>query len=185
MEDIQIIGLFNQRDESAITETAKKYGAFCQSIAYNILTISADAEECVNDAYLQAWNAIPPQQPERLGAWLGKVVRNTAMNLWNKNHRKKRYSGMELLLSELEECIPSPVTVERAIEEKELTGFLNSWLASLSKTDRIIFMRRYWNGEAVYELAKDDRVTPAGIAKRMYRLRRDLRSALEKEGYSL
>ena len=103
MQDLQIIDLYNQRDEAAISETAKKYGAFCQSIAFNILTIAADAKECVNDTYLQAWNSIPPQQPVRLGAWLGKVTRNIAINLWNKNHRKKRYAGMEQLLRAVSE----------------------------------------------------------------------------------
>lgn len=185
MEDMQIIDLYNRRDETAITETAKKYGAFCHRIAIGILSVAADAEECVSDAYLQAWNSIPPQQPDRLGAWLGKVVRNTAINLWNKNHRKKRYAGMEQLLSELEDCIPSPVTVEHEIEEKELTEFLNTWLASLSKADRVLFMRRYWNGEAVSDLAKQYGITPGKMAKRMYRLRQNLRSALEKEDYSL
>lgn len=159
--------------------------AACQRIALNILTVAADAEECVNDTYLQAWNCIPPQQPERLGAWLGKVVRNAAINLWNKNHRKKRYAGMEQLLSELEDCISSPITVEHEIEERELTEFLNTWLASLPKADRILFMRRYWNGEAVKDLAKEYGTTPKEMAKRMYRLRQSLKSALEKEDYSL
>ena len=185
MEDLQIIDLYNRRDENAISETAKKYGAFCESIAFNILTIAADVEECVNDTYLQAWNSIPPQQPVRLGAWLGKVTRNIAINLWNKNHRKKRYAGMEQLLSELEDCIPSPITVEHEIEEMELTEFLNTWLALLPKADRILFMRRYWNGEAVKDLAKEYRIMPRDMAKRMYRLRQSLKSALEKEDYSL
>lgn len=185
MEDLQIIDLYVQRNENAISETAKKYGAFCQNIAVNILRSAADAEECVNDSYLQAWNCIPPQRPERLGAWLGKVVRNAAINLWNKNHRKKRYMGMEQLLGELEECIPSPLTIERELEERELTDFLNRWLASLPKADRMVFVRRYWCGEAVNDLAANYKVTPASMAKRMYRLRHKLKSALEKEGYSI
>ena len=102
MEDAQIIDLYFQRDESAITQTAAKYGIFCHKLARNILSVEEDAEECVNDTYLQAWNAIPPLRPDKLGAWLGRVVRNIAINMWNKNHRKKRYSGMELLLAELE-----------------------------------------------------------------------------------
>ena len=185
MEDSQIISLFFKRDEAAIVETEKKYGAFCHKIALNILSISADAEECVNDAFLQAWNSIPPQSPDRLGAWLGKVVRNLAINLWNKNHRQKRYAGMEKLLNELEDCIPSPVTVEHRIEEKELTRFLNPWLASLSRDDRILFVRRYWNGEALNSLAAEYRVSSGNMAKRMYRLRLNLKSKLEKEGYTL
>ena len=85
MEDSQIISLFFKRDEAAISETKKKYGTFCHHIALNILSINADAEECVNDTYLQAWNTIPPQSLDRFGAWLGRVVRNIAINLWNKN----------------------------------------------------------------------------------------------------
>ncbi|MCH5278965.1 MAG: sigma-70 family RNA polymerase sigma factor [Christensenellaceae bacterium] len=185
MEDSQIIGLYFARDEAAISETAKKYGAFCRGIAVNILSVEADAEECVNDAYLQAWNSIPPQRPNRLGAWLGRVVRNNAINLWNKKHRKKRYAGMEQLIMELSDCIPSPMTVEREIEEKELTEALNAWLASLPQDDRILFMRRYWNGEMVKELAMEYGVSPNKLAKRMYMLRQNLRTMLVKEGYSL
>ena len=185
MEDLEIIGLYFRRDERAITETAAKYGAFCRNIALNILSVSEDAEECVNDAYLRAWDSIPPQKPDKLGAWLGRVVRNTAYNLWNKNHRQKRYAGMEEILNELEDCIPSPDTVEHEIEEQELTGAINAWLADLPKKDRVLFVRRYWNGEAVNALAKRAGISAAATAKRLYRLRRELKSTLEKEGYSL
>ena len=185
MEDAQIIDLYFQRDESAITQTAAKYGIFCHKLARNILSIEEDAEECVNDTYLQAWNAIPPLRPDKLGAWLGRVVRNIAINMWNKNHRKKRYSGMELLLAELEECIPSSQTVEQKVEEKELTEAINVWLGSLSREDRILFLRRYWNGEAVKELARERGMTPGRLARRMYGLRQNLKFRLEQEGYSL
>ena len=185
MEDSQIISLFFKRDEAAISETEKKYGTFCHHIALNILTIDADAEECVNDTYLQAWNTIPPQSPDKFGAWLGRVVRNIAINLWNKNHRQKRYAGMEKMLNELEECIPSPVMVEHKIEEKELTEVLNTWLVSLSDDDRILFVSRYWNGEALNGLAAEYGVSPGNMAKRMYKLRQNLKLKLEKEGYLL
>lgn len=185
MEDSEIIGLYFRRDESAISETAAKYGAFCHRVALNILSIDADADECVNDAYLRTWNSIPPQKPDKLGAWIGRVVRNIAYDLWKANHRKKRYAGMEELLNELEECIPSPFTVERKIEERELTKIINAWLASLPLTDRVLFVRRYWNGEAVNVLAQEKEVTQANMAKQMYRLRQSLKSVLEKEGYSL
>ena len=185
MEDSQIIGLYFKRDEAAISETEAKYGAFCHGIALNILSINADADECVNDTYLRAWNSIPPKKPDKLGAWLGRVVRNIAFNLWKKNHRQKRYAGMEQLLNELEDCIPSPVTVECEIEEQELTEVINTWLASLSQNDRILFIRRYWYGETVAVLAQESGMSPANMAKRMYRLRQNLKSKLEKEGYSL
>lgn len=165
MEDSQIIGLYFKRDESAITETETKYGAFCHGIALNILSINADADECVNDTYLQAWNSIPPQKPDRLGAWLGRVVRNISFNLWKKNHCQKRYVGMEQLLNELEDCIPSPVTVEREIEEQELTEIINTWLTSLSQNDRILFIRRYWYGETVTMLAQESGISPANMER--------------------
>lgn len=185
MEDLQIISLYFKRDEAAISETATKYGAFCHRIALNILSTSSDADECVNDTYLRAWNSIPPQKPDKLGAWLGKVVRNIAFDLWKKNHRQKRYAGMEQLLNELEDCIPSPATVEHQIEEQELTNIINTWLASLPQNNRILFMRRYWNGETVNTLAQESGMSPANMAKKMYRLRQNLKSKLEKEGYSL
>lgn len=185
MDDSEIIGLYFKRDETAILETAAKYGAFCHRIALNILSVHADADECVNDAYLRTWNSIPPQRPDKLGAWLGRIVRNLAYDLWKKNHRKKRYIGMEEILNELEECIPAPVTVERKIEEHELTNLIDTWLASLIPSDRILFIRRYWNGEAVNSLAKKSGVTPANMAKQMYRLRKSLKTVLEREGYLL
>ena len=185
MEDSQIVNLYLERNEAAIAETAAKYGALCDSIALNILSSKADADECVNDAYLRAWNSIPPQKPDKLGAWLGKVVRNIAFDLWKKNHRQKRYAGMEQILAELEDCLPSPSTVEHQMEEQELTEFINTWLASLSQSDRILFVRRYWDGEKVAILAKERGMSPANMAKLMYRLRQNLKCKLEAEGYSL
>ncbi|MBU5627557.1 sigma-70 family RNA polymerase sigma factor [Oscillibacter sp. MSJ-2] len=185
MEDSQIVDLYWRREEAAISATARKYGTFCHRISRNILSAEEDAEECVNDTYIHAWNSIPPQRPNRLGAYLGRVVRNLSINLWHKNHAQKRYSGIEALLSEIEECIPSRQTVEHKVEEIELTGFLNAWLASLPRDDRILFLRRYWYGEALNTLEQELGVSHGKLAKRMYRLRAELREALEKEGYSL
>lgn len=185
MEDVQIIELYWKREETAISETEKKYGAFCNSIALNILSVPEDAKECVNDTYFQAWNSMPPQRPVKLQAWLGRIVRNIAINLWNKNHRKKRYSGMEQLLNELEDCIPGRETVEGVIEEKELAVFINTWLGNLTQEERVLFVRRYWKGETVKKLAVEFGTSPGKMAKRMYRIRQNLKSALEKEGYVL
>lgn len=153
MEDSRIIALYWQRDESSIDETQKKYGAFCHRLARNILSVPEDAEECVNDTWLRAWNAIPPERPLKLRAWLGRVTRNLALNLWNKNHARKRYCGMEELLDELSDCIPSPQTVEGEVEAKELAARLNAWLYSQRRDDRILFVRRYWYGIPLKELA--------------------------------
>ncbi len=183
MEDQEILELYFSRRDEAIRETEKKYGGMCLQIANHILSCLEDAEECVNDAYLKAWNAIPPARPDRLGVWLGRVVRNTALNLWKKNHRKKRYTaGMEQLFSELEECIPSPASVDAALEEEELETLLNRWLAGLSGEDRILFLRRYWNCEALSRLEREYQMSHGKMAKKMYQLRRDLKAQLEKEG---
>lgn len=138
MEDLEIIDLYFSRKDEAIWETEKKYGKMCLQIASHILPCREDAEECVNDAYLKAWNAIPPARPNRLGVWLGRVVRNTALNLWKKNHRKKRWTGFEQLFSELEECIPSPAFVytEHSAVPSIHTG--------ISAMEEIEFTQRYY-----------------------------------------
>lgn len=185
MEDEEIMELYVLRKESAIQKTEEKYGAFCRKIALHILSVPEDAEECVSDAYMKAWNSIPPQHPDCFQAWLGRVVRNISLDLWRKNHRQKRYAGMEQLLEELEECIPAKSGVDDALEQAELTACLNRWLAQLSKQDRILFLRRYWKGEPLKELARQYHMTPAKLANRMYTLRQRLKTALEQEGISL
>ena len=185
MEDGKIIELYWQRDENAIAETSAKYGGFLYGIAVNLLDIPEDAEECVSDTYHTAWRSMPPQRPVRLKAWLGRVTRNHSLTLWNKNHRLKRSGSIPELLTELEDCLPAPGTAETALEEAELTRFLEGWLSGLPGEDRTLFLLRYWYGIPLKELAARRGVTPAKLAQRMLRLRRRLRDALEKEGYSL
>lgn len=185
MEDQKIVALYLERNEEAIEATKQKYGNRCFKIARNILTLPQDAEECVNDMYHHAWNSIPPNQPKNLGAWLSRVVRNIALNLWKKNHTQKRYSGLEELFDEMEDCIPSVNLVEQEIEEKELTFLLNNWLSSLPKEDRVLFLRRYWKGETLKSLEEEYHVSHGRMAKRMYQLRLNLKKTLEKEGYRL
>jgi len=181
MEDSKIIDLYWDRNENAIAQTAQKYGNYCHTIAYNVLSVQEDAEECVNDTYVQAWNTIPPQRPTMFKAWLGKVVRNLALNLWDKNHAQKRYQGMDAVLDELEECIPATQTVESEIEDKELGKVISDWLRTLEEDDRNLFVRRYWGGESVNDLAEEWGITANKLAQKMFRLRNSLKSALEKE----
>ena len=185
MEDSQIIDLYWMRDETAIAETDQKYGTFCRRIALNVLSLPEDAEECVNDTWLRAWNAMPPQRPERLRAWLGRIVRNLSLDLWNHSHRQKRYAGMDVLLSELEECLPAPRTVESTIEDQELGRVISNWLRTLPQEDRVLFVLRYWNGTPLNKLAGERKLPAAKLAQRMYRLRLSLKAALEKEGIAL
>lgn len=185
MEDMQIIALYHQRDESAIVETEKKYGKFCKSIAHNILANAEDAKECVNDTYLRVWNAIPPQQPTCFRAWIGRIVRNIALHRWEHNNAQKRSRNMETMLSELEECLPSANNIAQAEDAAAIRECLNRWLASCERDDRILFVRRYWNGIPLKDLAEEQEISAARLAQKMYRLRNDLRKALEQEGITL
>ena len=138
-------------------------------------------------AYIDLQQTLPLSQApfDAPCAVLGRVVRNLAINRWRRDHAQKRYAGLEALFSELEECIPSGETAERQLEEGELTQVLNDWLASLSQSDRVLFLRRYWNGEPLKELEQAYGLTHSALAKRMYRLRGSLRKTLEREGYTL
>ena len=185
MEDNQIIDLYFCRDESALTETAKKYGTFCQRVAMNVLSIREDAEECVNDTYHTAWNQIPPTKPDSFKAFLGRIVRNFAISKYRALHAKKRFNGLEVMLSELGDCVPATESVEQEIEAKELTEHINTWLAGLKKEDRVLFVRRYWYGDDVRELAKRCGVTATQMTQRMLRLRRKLKVFLEEKGVVL
>ena len=185
LEDGQIVALYGRRDEAALGETQRKYAALCRSVAKNILGGEEDAEECVNDALLQAWNAIPPQRPRRLGAWLARVTRNLALNRWDRDHAQKRGGGMTALLSELEDCLPSPASVEGELEGRALSAAIDRWLRSLPKGDRTAFLRRYWYGVPLQELAAERGEPPAKLAQRMLRLRRGLKKTLEQEGFVL
>ena len=185
MEDAAIIELYWQRCERAIEEPREKYGGYCYSISYNLLRSQEDAEECVSDAWHAAWNAMPPQRPQSLRAWLGKVTRNLSLKRWQHDHRQKRDGGMTALLSELGDCLPSPETVEKQLEAKELSAVLDRWLAGLGKLDRQLFVRRYWYGVPLQELARERKTTPAKLAQKMLRLRQSLRKTLEKEGIGL
>lgn len=185
MEDAAIIALYWSRDEAAIAETDKKYGPYCRAIARNILTVREDAEECVSDSYHHAWNAMPPQRPDRLPPFLGRIVRNLSISRWRKERAQKRYTGLESLLSGLEECLPAPQDVERTVEGRELTRRVEGWLEGLSRDDRAVFLRRYWYGQEVQALARAWGVSPNQMAKRLQRLRKSLKRDLEREGFSV
>ncbi len=183
MEDQQIIQMYENREEEAIVQSSNKYGHMLSKIAYNILLNLEDSEECVNDTYEKAWSTIPPVKPNCLLAYLGRITRNLSINLWHSNHAKKRDTGASILLSELEDCIPSGHDVEAEVELTALTGVITDWLYSLEKEERILFMKRYWYGESVNMLAKEVHTTPNKLAGRIFRLRLKLKTVLEKEGY--
>ncbi len=182
MEDSEIIALYHRRDEAAIAETELKHGPFCRRVAMNILSNRQDAEECVNDAWLAAWNRMPPDRPASLRAFLGRITRNLSISRFRKNRAQKRYSGIETMLSELSECVPAG-REDDEIERRELSGTISEWLCGLDADDRTLFVRRYWYGDGVAELARERGVPPARLSKRLQRLREGLREVLEREGF--
>ena len=136
MEDQQIIRLFFERSEQAITELSRKYGALCFQIADNILDDPQDAEECVNDAWLGAWNSIPPQRPDPLRAYICRIVRNLSLKKLRANSALKRSSRFEVSLSELEDCI-SAHSLDEQLAAGELSAQINAFLAALRRDDRV------------------------------------------------
>lgn len=185
VEDREIVALYHARSETAIAETARKYGAFCLRIALNLLGIREDADECVNDTYLAAWTRMPPELPASLRAFLGRITRNLSISRYRQMRAQKRYAGMEALLSELDDCVPSPETVEQVLDAMELTRHIENWLGTLPERERRLFVRRYWYGEALGTLSAADGAKPEQLAQLMFRLRRSLRTHLEAEGVEI
>jgi len=182
MQDTGIIELYWNRDERAIAESDRHYGRFCRRIAMSILSSLEDSEECVNDTWYRSWDSMPPQRPASLAAYFGRIVRNLSISRYRASHAKKRFDGITILLSELEDCVPSRETVSQAVDDKLLTEVVDKWLEQLSKDDRVLFVRRYWYGDAVNALARECGCTQNQMAQRMLRLRNGLRAALEQEG---
>ena len=185
MEDIQIIDLYWARDEGAIRETDSKYGGFCHRLAMNILHSFQDSEECVSDTYGRCWETMPPQRPGSLRAYLGTIVRNLSISRYRAFHAQKRFGGAEVLLSELADCVPAPESVQWTVEAGELGEIISRWLEGLEAEERALFIRRYWAGEAVKELAGELGQRPNAVTKRLLRLREALRKHLEREGISV
>lgn len=186
MDDRQIITLYNERSEAALSETSAKYGKYCRTIAYNILYNEEDSEECVNDTWLRAWETIPPQYPNRLSAFLGKITRNLALNRYKQNTAKKRGGGQIMLaLEELAECVPGKEGTEEATEEALLIEVLNRFLADLPTEKRKLFLRRYWYLCSVKKIAEDFNLGESNVKMTLLRLREQLKSVLEKEGITL
>ena len=184
MDDVEIVGLYWDRNQLAVTMSNIKYGQMLKRISFGILSSHEDSEECVNDTYMKAWNSMPTQRPTNLAAYLGRITRNSSINRLYEKHAIKR-GDANLLLSELSECIPSAHSVEDEIETKELASLITKWLYSLSLDDRVLFLRRYWFGESLKRLADECLITPNKLAGRMFRLRKKLKSTLDKDGIIL
>ena len=186
MEDKSIIQLYWDRNDQAIKATVDKYGHYCKSIARNILNSEEDAEECVNDTYLNAWNAMPTHWPEQLATFLGKITRNLSFNRYKHNHAQKRGSGeIALVLEELTDCISGVDNVEQIVDRQELIKDINSFVRSLPTEKRNLFVRRYWYADSVSFLAKEYGMLPGTVSKTLERTRKQLKTYLTERGFEI
>lgn len=185
MDDGEIIELFFQRSENAINELSAKYGSISMNTAYNIIGNYEDAEECVNDSYLGLWNTIPPKKPDPLLAFLLKIVRNISINKCTYNMRQKRKSQYYECIDELDYCLASNETVESELDAAELTMNIENFLDTLSETNRLIFIRRYWYVDSYKSIAKMTGLRENTIRTRLSRIRLELKKHFKKRGVAL
>lgn len=186
LEDKTIIALYWDRNETAISATSEKYGRYCTSIANNILGDAEDAEECVNDTYLQAWNAMPPQKPKVLSAFLGKITRNLSLNRYKQKNAEKRGGGaVHAVLDELAELVSDTEDAADQLYEKELITALDAFLSTLPPQKRSIFVCRYWYSDRVSDIAQQHGIREGTVSMMLGRLRRQLHTYLTERGFDI
>lgn len=183
MQDERILTLFFDRSEQAIHEVDQKYGDGLRRFAMRMLGNRQDAEECVNDAYLGAWNAIPPANPDPLSAYLYQIVRNLSCNRYHRETAVKRDCRYTVAMQELEACLPAPNSVEEMVEAQELTHTIEAFLDALNAENRVIFLRRYWFCDSYAEIAARVGLQEKTVSVRLVRIRRKLKRFLEEKGY--
>ena len=183
MEDAAIVDLYWQRSDQAISETDRKYGKYCHTIAYNICANNEDAEECVNDTWFSAWNMMPDKRPAILSTFLGYITRNFALDRFKAKNAQKRGGGeTPLALEELENCIPALSNVEQRYEEKELEAAIDRFVSTLSQADRRVFIARYWFLAPISEISEKMGCSQSKTKMTLFRTRNKLRMYLEEEG---
>ena len=185
MDDRKIIELFFDRSEQAIVELSNKYGDICQKVAVNILKNINDAEECVNDAYLGAWNTIPPQKPNPLLTYICRIVRNISIKKYHQNTAKKRNSFYDVALDELEDCLPSASSVEDEINANELSILFDYFLDTLDQANRVMFVRRYWFSDSISDIAAMFNTSNHNVTVRLSRTREKLKQYLVEKGVQI
>ena len=184
MDDKGIVRLYFERNERAIDETSKKYGKYCFSIANNILSNREDAEECVNDTYLDAWNNIPPHRPNSLSLFLGKITRRISIDLYRRKNAQKRGGGeLALVLDELYQCIADETDVEKEFEKRHLSQVINKFVKFLPRNEQKVFICRYWYMDSIQSISERFGYSESKVKSMLYRTREKLREALRKEGY--
>ncbi len=184
MEDREIIQLYWARSQSAVEETARKYGTYCSAIIRRVLGDGRDSEECLNDTWLEAWNAMPPQRPRRLPPFLGRIARTTALDRYAYNTAQRRNSGFEAVLEELAECVGG-APVEEALDARVLGEAISRYLSTLRPAARQVFLRRYWYCDSIEEIAAGFGFTRSKVTALLHRARKGLRAYLIEEGYDL
>jgi len=184
MDDKQIIALFFERDEEALRQTDATYGRKLHSLSDRILRCREDAQECVNDTYLNTWNAIPPRHPSHFFAFLASICRNLCLNRLDWDKASKRNAEVVFLSEEMEQCIPD-LRREQELEDRELGQLLSAFLKGLPKESRLIFLRRYWYVDTIAEIAARYGMTESKVKMQLSRTRAKLRTCLEKEGITL
>lgn len=182
MTDPEIIDLFFERSEQAISELAKHHGKPVRKVAYNILGNLQDVEECVNDTWLAVWNSIPPHRPAPLRSFVCKIARNLATKKYHSNTAQKRNSQYDAALDELAECIPDSSSVEDTYSAKELSLVINRFLDTLSYEDKFVFMRRYWYADSLTDIARMTNMSYSAVSVRLHRTKTKLKNLLMKEG---
>lgn len=183
MEDTKIVDLFWQRDQSAIAQAGRKYGKYCYAIAYGILSSREDSEECVSDTWHRAWQVIPPEKPNRLQAFLGRITRNLALDRYGYNHAQKRNVHLEAVMDEYWQCIPNgDMPLEDQVALKEL---INGFLGGLDKQTRIIFLQRYYYICTVKDIARSMGLSESNVSVILHRTRTKFKEYLQKEGISV
>lgn len=183
MEDQEILELYQKRSEDAVFATSVKYGAYLRSIAGHILSNESDAEECVNDAYLKAWESIPPQRPRRFAAYLGKITRNLALDRLKLRRAQKRGSGEpEAILSEVETFALTAPGPEEGVESAVILELIDGFLREQKKEKRQVFLLRYWHFLTIEEISRKTGLSVPKIKSMLFRTRNELKILLEKEG---
>ena len=186
MDDEKIVALYWDRNEQAVEETSAKYGSYCGQIARNILDSGPDAEECVNDTWLHAWNAIPPPRPALLAVFLGRITRNLAFDRWRRNRSEKRGGGqIDLVLDELAECVSGADDPAHAVQAQELVKEIDRFLAGLPEDKRAMFLQRYWYADSVRTIARRFAMSENNVSVMLSRLRGKLKTQLHERGYDL
>ena len=184
MNDTEIVDLYWKRDERAVEETANKYGGYCYSIAYNVLSNHEDSEESVNDTYIEAWGAIPPHRPLILASFLGKITRRLAIDKWRSGHAQKRGGGeLAAVLEELEECALHADSAEEHLEKQMLSQAINDFLRTLSVQERQIFVCHYFYIDSIDSICKRFGYSESKVKSMLFRTRGKLRTYLQKEGF--